>query len=176
MSLNSDPFITTITNIDGEYSLVANKGDSIIFSFMGFITKKRLIEDAIWNVNLTLDTIWLLNEEKDAKKRSFVVLNGYVIDSLTKQPIDMVRIIRNKDVWIYGSYYFKPLKIEDIGLIGELYGEDKIANFSDKSGSFKTIGNKGVSIEFRHSNYATKEINIDSLSENPIIELVPRRN
>jgi Ca-activated chloride channel family protein len=43
----------TVTNFDGEYSIQAQKGDILVFSFIGYETKKQKVENAV-KINIQL--------------------------------------------------------------------------------------------------------------------------
>lgn len=60
----------TSTDIDGKYTIVANKGDILVFSYLGFKSVEHTIkEDTILNIILFEDSNMLLNEVVISAKR-----------------------------------------------------------------------------------------------------------
>ncbi len=57
----------TSTNFDGEFSIPANNGDVLVFSYIGFITQEVTVSSSVVNVNL----------REDAQQLDEVVVIGY---------------------------------------------------------------------------------------------------
>ncbi|MCU4173908.1 SusC/RagA family TonB-linked outer membrane protein [Carboxylicivirga sp. N1Y90] len=45
----------TITTIDGNYSLIVNQGETLVFSFVGMLSQEKVIEGTVINVSLSSD-------------------------------------------------------------------------------------------------------------------------
>lgn len=63
-----DKSIATISDIDGKYALTASKGDKLLFSYIGFITKEIIVGNKT-DINIDL--------EEDSKLMDEVVVVGY---------------------------------------------------------------------------------------------------
>jgi len=88
----------TLTNIDGDYSILANKGDVLVMSFIGFTDEEVIIGDATV-INVTL--------KEDMNKLDEVVIIGYgsqkksvvtgAISSIKGKELEDVPILRVDD-------------------------------------------------------------------------------
>lgn len=88
----------TLTNIDGDFSIQANKGDVLIISFIGFIDKEVVVGEAT-NITVSLD--------EDTNKLDEVVIIGYgsqkksvvtgAISSIKGSELEEVPILRVDD-------------------------------------------------------------------------------
>ncbi|WJJ98200.1 SusC/RagA family TonB-linked outer membrane protein [Algibacter luteus] len=65
----------TVTNFDGEYEINANNGDTLVFSFLGYLTQEIVVSGSTLNVTLS----------EDAAQLDEVVVVGY--GSTTKKEI-----------------------------------------------------------------------------------------
>lgn len=65
----------TVTNFDGEYEINANNGDTLVFSFLGYLTQQVVVTGSTLNVTLS----------EDAAQLDEVVVVGY--GSTTKKEI-----------------------------------------------------------------------------------------
>lgn len=78
----------TATDFDGRFSIVANKGDKLIFTFIGYKTKSILV-GKYSNISITLeDDISVLEE---------VVITGYATTTKAKSSVSSVRVSNQKN-------------------------------------------------------------------------------
>lgn len=117
----------TLTDIDGKYTIVANKGDLLVISFVGFTDKEVVVTDQT-TINVAL--------EEDASKLDEVVIIGYGSQkkSVVTGAISSIKSSELKDVPI--------LRVDD-ALQGRVSGVVVAAN-SGQPGSSATVLVRGL--------------------------------
>lgn len=85
-----------VTNIMGEYTISANKGDFLIYSFIGYTNEERLVADASTiNVIMTADMVGLeevvvIGYGSVKRKDVTTAISTVSTDDLDQRPINMV--------------------------------------------------------------------------------------
>lgn len=169
-----------INDIDGKFAIDCSKGDTLVFSYMGYLADDVIaLADTIGNVTM-IDIESARQFFGEWSESEVFYLKGEIVDAQTGKPIDNVNVIRPKT--LHSQYYFSgpintfvyngPLVLQSGALAGKDVGEGKVLTRSDRDGNYTTLANDDTEIEFSHPHYQTKIIRAKRTQCD--IELEPR--
>lgn len=87
----------TVTDFDGKYSIIANKGDVLIFSFIGFKTKEVTVSDNTINLQMLvsdeqLDEVVLIGYGSTKRKNvTTAISNVQNIETINSRPVSSLK-------------------------------------------------------------------------------------
>lgn len=157
------------TDIDGKYQMNANVGDTLIFRYLTqyYKVKREVVSGEECSVKL-VERI----TESDPIPLGFpahlhllnrIHVKGYIMDQITKEPIDNVKVSRKR----YDGEY-QLIQKED----GQWAKVDSgnIDTFSDDDGYYFTRCYPDDYLEFSHSEYKTRYIQIEETACDVVME------